>query len=375
MAVQLDAAADRLTWLGTLPRTSDGWTYTAWIRLDVDRNDFSTWLRLSAAGSTIATCSTNSDGTSGPNYFTAIASASRVTDMSTPATGVWVPVAGKRSASSGDIAALCKPNGTDPTVIVTGDLATTDVTGTPDQICLGGRDTTDANEWWSGSIAHERIWSVELTQAEIEAEWASPTPVRTSGLWDAWELADASDLTSINGRTLAVQSGGSLATVAGPNLGTSGVVAGSLPGIGGSLAGNVIAPGVVAGALPALGGGLTGQLVAPGALAGALPALGGSFAGQLVAIGALGGALPGLAGALAVQVVSPGVLAGALPGLSGVLAADLITTGVLGGTLPALGGHLTDERPVVGGAMRPVVRSGPSAIRGERTAATMGAGA
>ena len=87
MAVRFDAAADRLTHNGAYPQTSAGWSYTAWVRIDVDRNDYSTWLRTSQTDGTIATLGTESDGTSGSNYFTAAGSAVIAAPMSSPTTG------------------------------------------------------------------------------------------------------------------------------------------------------------------------------------------------------------------------------------------------------------------------------------------------
>lgn len=217
MAVRFDAAADRLTHNGAYPQTSAGWTYTAWVRIDVDRNDYSTWLRTSASASTVATMGTNSNGTQGANYFTASGSATTNTDLTV---GVWVPVAGTRSASSGDLFTYYQPTpGT--TISGTVDLATSDVTATPDQICIGGRGSADANEWLNGSVAYVRVWSAELTQSEIEAEWASAAPVRTTDLHSNWTLDDLSHLTdTVGSKVLSPQSGGVLESVNGPLFGT-----------------------------------------------------------------------------------------------------------------------------------------------------------
>lgn len=217
MAVRFDAAADRLTHNGAYPQTSAGWTYTAWVRIDVDRNDYSTWLRTSASASTVATMGTNSDGLQGANYFTASGSATTSTLFTV---GVWVPVAGTRSASSGDLFTYYQPTlGT--TISGTVDLATSDITDTPDQICIGGRGSADANEWLNGDVAHVRIWSAELSQSEIEAEWASIAPVRTTDLHSNWPLYSYGDYTdTVASKTLVSQSGGVPSGANGPFPGT-----------------------------------------------------------------------------------------------------------------------------------------------------------
>jgi len=70
---------------------------------------------------------------------------------------------------------------------------------------------------FTGSIAHMRAWAADLSDAEILAERSSATPVRTSGLYLAWEfVADATD-SSGNARHGTVN--GTVAYVAGPTLG------------------------------------------------------------------------------------------------------------------------------------------------------------
>lgn len=217
MAVAFDAAADRLTHSGAYPQTSAGLTITAWARLDVDQNNWSTFVRIIGPG-TLVTFSTLQDGTRGPAYYTPVTSVEYTTsDLSSPTTGVWVPVACTRSTTA--ITVYRKPSGTGSTENATASMASTDVTGTGSGICLGGRDASDATEWLNGALAYVRVWSAALSQAEIEAEWASTTPVRSSGLHSNWPLATSSDLTdTVGSKTLAVQSGGSLTTTTGPTL-------------------------------------------------------------------------------------------------------------------------------------------------------------
>lgn len=218
MAVRFDTAADRLTHNGTYPQTSAGFTYTAWIKIKVDRNDYSTWLRLNSSGNTIATLGTDSDGLQGANYFTVAGSALTTTAISID---TWVPVAGSRNASTGAINTFYRPTGSGTTLTGTSPITTSDVTGTPDQICIGGRGSADANEWFNGEVAYVRIWSAQLTQTEIESEWASATPVRTSNLHSNWPLADATDLTDTVGSKTLSLNGGAITTTTGPALGGS----------------------------------------------------------------------------------------------------------------------------------------------------------
>lgn len=228
MAVRLDAAADRLSYSAAAPPAV--FTITGWVYLSVDRDDYSAIGRLwTGALSTVVTWSTDGDGTSGPWAYTGGGSIGSSTGL---AVGEWRRVAITRTGSSGQIL-TATPTGS--TEVDSGAVGT----ATPAGITLGGRDTGDPNEWLNGRLAYVRIWDSVLSQAEIEAEWASATPVRTSGLWADWPLSSATDLTdTVAGRTLAVASGGSLTTEDGPDLGggdTTGVIAGSLPGPTGAL--------------------------------------------------------------------------------------------------------------------------------------------
>lgn len=72
-------------------------------------------------------------------------------------------------------------------------------TGLPTGLTIAGRSAGDSTEWFSGRLAHMRIWSAVLTGAEIVDEWASLDPVRTDDLWAAWPLEDAADLTDHSG--------------------------------------------------------------------------------------------------------------------------------------------------------------------------------
>lgn len=346
MAVQLDAAADRLAWSGAgLPAPAAGMTLTMWVRVDVDLDANSTFARLSASASTLVTFATDGTGTGGPAHFTASGSAQLVGDMGALAT--WVPVATTRSADGATARVFRRVGGVGATQADSG--AITGVTGAPDQICIGGRLTTDAGEWLSGSVAHVRLWSAELTQAEIEAEWASATPVRSAQLVADWPLATASDLTdTVGSRTLAVQSGGDLSTVTGPDLGpgpVTGTLSGSLPVPTGSLAGQVVVPGQLGGQLPSPTGQLDGNVAVPGQIAGQLP-------------------LPAPLGQLAGTVSAPGQLGGALPVPTGALTGAVAVPGQIGGAAPAPVGHLSGSVPIPpSGPTAPLLPFVPGMVR------------
>ena len=211
MAVRFDAPEDRLTELtGTWPSPNAGFTVTAWVRIVVDTGTYATWFRAFTPGrGVVLNGCTEADGTTGGNYFTLNQSAANGVDMQV---GTWYPIA------------LSHENGTNTGTSYLRDGATTlaDAATVDDGIdaagiCIGGRDDTDPAEFWNGEIAYVRIWSAELSQDEIEAEWESATPVRTDDLLADWPLVDETDLTdTVQGLVLAVQGGGVLDPAAQP---------------------------------------------------------------------------------------------------------------------------------------------------------------
>ena len=217
MAVRFDSAPDRLSHQGAYPTPATAVTVTMWVRVEVDRNDFQTFARLHD-GATLITFALQGDGTSGPGHFTGGGDASFADDLD--AVGKWVPIATTRAGTAAK--SYRRVGGGVTTTVASGTI--TGVTGTPSGICIGGRGgeasaSNDATEWLNGSVAYVRVWAAELTQAEIEAEWASPTPVRATNLHSNWPLATATDLTdTVGGKTLVTQTGGTPATATGPAL-------------------------------------------------------------------------------------------------------------------------------------------------------------
>jgi hypothetical protein len=82
-----------------------------------------------------------------------------------------------------------------------------------------GRTTGDG-EWANCRIAHVKVWTSNLTGAQIAAEMDSATPVVTSNLWAYWPLASHTDLTDASGNGRHLTGNGTLATEDGPPLGT-----------------------------------------------------------------------------------------------------------------------------------------------------------
>lgn len=209
MAVRFDAASDRIAYTGGAPAPSAGFTLTAWALVAVDLNDFQTIARLYNGG-TAANLATSSDGLGGPNYFTAGGSINASTGF---VVGEWRKVAFSCTGTNGKLYVATVGGATEV------DTGTVSGAASPTAIALGGRAVSDSSEWLNGRLAHVRVWDTELAQSEIEAEWASATPVHTADLWADWPLATHADLTdhSGNGRHLSAGST-STTTEDGPPL-------------------------------------------------------------------------------------------------------------------------------------------------------------
>lgn len=196
MAIRFDAADDRTYIAAALPDPAvTGLTILGWWRVRVDRVDYSAYYRTSTAGSTIHTVETHATGL-GVNVFTG---SGEIVDTYVNTVDEWVGIA-VVDDGSGTVTHHVRPLGG-----VTNSKSGTIATGTPDQLCLGGRSQSDATEWFNGNAAHVRVFAAALSQTEIEAEWASPTTVLTA--WADFPLVDSLQDSSGNSRHLTAVAG------------------------------------------------------------------------------------------------------------------------------------------------------------------------
>jgi hypothetical protein len=312
MSTRFDAASDRISFAGTMFAVGSGFTITAWAWVSVDTDANSTFARLhaSSGGSTIATWATGSDGLSGPNYFTGGGSVSNATNM---AVGAWRKIAISCSGTTGK-SYVNTIGGT--TEVDSGTVGV----GTPDGITLGGRSSSDSSEPFNGRLAYVRVWTTELTQVQIEAEWASATPVITSGLWASWPLTDSTDLTdhSGNGRNLTAGTT-AVSTEADPPL--SGSVTGTAAGAFGALTGTASGVRKVVGTATASLGGLAGTASGARKVVGTAASSGGALTGAAsglrTVIGSAAAQFGGLTGTAGSPSHVTGSAAGHFGGLTG----------------------------------------------------------
>lgn len=94
-------------------------------------------------------------------------------------------------------------------------------------------------------LCHVRVWDVELTQTELEAEAASGTPVRTANLRAYWPLADNTDTGDDSGNGYNLTFGGTLTSETSPTFGGATVSLNTaLATVGGQALADVV-PGAV----------------------------------------------------------------------------------------------------------------------------------
>lgn len=337
MSVRFDAASDRCTWAGTAPTPSSGLTITYWAYLSVDRDDFSSMIRLhSSSGAT-----TNLNVATGPSGVTPCiftVGGDSVGPQELPVAGwarVAVTVTGSASRiyiATGSAGATLSQDGT---VGANAGVA-------PDSgYTVGGRSAVDGSEWYNGRLRYLRIWSTVLTQSDIEAEWASPTPVHGALLFADYPLADAADLLDHSGNARHLTAGStSVTTEDDPPVSVTdtATVAADLPPLSTGATGGVVAGGQITTTLPPLDATAGGMSSTAGQLGAALTVPEWVIAATVQTAGQLGAALPALDTELAGALLVAGTTDTALPGPEMALAgaASAPVAGTLAATLPAL---------------------------------------
>lgn len=208
MAIRFDTADDRVYLAATLPApVTTGLTVCGWWQMRVDLNAFSTYYRTSGSGGspTIHSVATYSDGAG------LVVNTTSGTLDTEPVTAVdeWVRIA-VVDTGAGQTLYMGLPD--QATIVVSGVVGT----GTPGHFCVGGRSISDATEPFNGNAAHVRVFADALTQAEVEAEWASATPVLSA--WADYPFISDIQDASGNGRHLTAVSG-TPAFEPGPDIG------------------------------------------------------------------------------------------------------------------------------------------------------------
>jgi len=316
MSQRSDQASDRVSYTASAPPApATAFTATFWARLRVDRDDFSTMLRLhsSSGGSTAVNIATGSSGTT--PVVVSPGNTGGIIGTDALAVDTWRMLAVTIAGTGATDAKIYTKAIGGSTNVVTGQVSGG---ATPDGLTVFGRSSGDSTEWFNGGLAYVRVWSAVLSQAEIEAEWASATIVRTSGVWANWPmLTNISDISG-NGRNLTAGST-ALSTEDDPPL--SGAVTGTAAGAFGALSGAATGVRKVTGTAAATLGGLTGTASGTRKVTGTATSSGGGLAGSATGlrtvIGTAAAAFGGLSGTASSPSHVTGTAVGHFGGLVG----------------------------------------------------------
>jgi hypothetical protein len=192
-------------------------TITFWAKIAVDRNALSCFFCQDNAASNYYMISTLADGTTLRRDTSGGGNVSSGVSM---AVGTWFFVGCVNDTSAGpgtDIFGWKIAGGSWTTAVTNANQA---VSGPADAntMYLGG-DGFGTSDFLNGSLAAVKIWTVALTEAEIQAEAATYAPVKTANLWANYKFNAGPQTTddSGNGRTLT-QAGTPVLDSSGPPI-------------------------------------------------------------------------------------------------------------------------------------------------------------
>lgn len=217
-AARFDAATDRVSYVPGPGNPPDAFTITMWVYLVVDSgSDTSLYRRYTSGGTARGQIGTDVGSGTALAWFPP-----GLLFNHSMVVGQWTRLA---VTVSGATAVTYAGQGAAGTLTTnTGSAGT--VAGA-NQVTLAAISVGNGGQPANVRLAHVRTFA-GLTQAQIEAEWASATPVNTGGLWSAWPLsADLLD-TSGNARHLAAGSTAVTFTEDGPPIGSAPVFSGTI---------------------------------------------------------------------------------------------------------------------------------------------------
>jgi hypothetical protein len=184
---------------------TDAWSMGLWFYRDTDRatNEYLALVANDAVGT-----ATSGSGIriSSADALQATTAGAGTTIQAAQGTASWIYAAVTFGNGSGT-----SYYGTSTTLTAGSGGGRANVAGVLDSVVIGRNVVTSPANIFSGRIAHLRLWTGALSQAEFEAEMVSTTAIKTSGLWAAYEFpyGDFQPFTgdsSGNGRTLTAVS-------------------------------------------------------------------------------------------------------------------------------------------------------------------------
>ena len=216
MAVRIDAATEYYSRdiTGDTPDFTAGFSFAGWFQVNTDRNTYSSWFSIFGASHYLNIAS-EADGLAIWAFWNDAVGADNVS-LFTATADTWYFVAGRKP--SGATAALTYYFGA-ATAATFSSAATAGARGGITVTTLEiGRDGAAA-EWLNGTSGPVKIWTAELSAAELVQESRQLAPVRSANLYAFYPFHSAADATaradfSGNGRNLSGGTGSTL--VSGP---------------------------------------------------------------------------------------------------------------------------------------------------------------
>ena len=205
MSVRFDNNADflSLSTANIVAADATAFSVTLWANIRVDTNAYATAWYSNITNST-NNCevfvATDTDGTTGAVFE----STSTLTGAS-HSVGTWYFMAYVRTNTARSYYYGTEAGGT-LTEVTNADSRTVN---TDMDVLRIGNDIY--SEPWNGDIYNVKLWGAALSDAEIDAEWRSLAPVRTSNLRGDWRLAAAASATTdSSGNSLTLTANGTL---------------------------------------------------------------------------------------------------------------------------------------------------------------------
>lgn len=182
MAVRFDAQNDYLSYAGG-PDVSAAYTVCFWGYLTADRNDWSGFWAFDGPAISYTTLATTNDGTTLYFYGNDAEAGSVSYSIKALVTGTWYFMAHVGNGANQD--SYCAA--VSETSLTTAGGAFNNATLFVPDSTIFGHDTV-ASERIDGRVFAAKMWSTNLTQAEIEQERWSIRPHRTANLYGWWPI-------------------------------------------------------------------------------------------------------------------------------------------------------------------------------------------
>jgi hypothetical protein len=204
MAVRFDNSADLLKRTTGLPASAANQSVCLWAKRKVDTNSFATVFYTHGVIDNIELWLETSTGGDQLFMFDLL---STEFDLAGPTLTIdtWFFLAFSRQNTTRTLYYGTEADGTLTKVT---DTQTHTASSALSELWIGQDIYT---EGFNGEVAYVRFWSAALSDADMDAEWRSTTPVRATNLYGDWRLASAATATTdSSGNSNTLTSGGVL---------------------------------------------------------------------------------------------------------------------------------------------------------------------